>query len=211
MNLVQNTQQNGAKIDSEAPGMSVADRLITQHQSKAQWKQEAKKILEEKELKECTFQPKLAKKRKTTTTVAVDPPEKRGDNARERLYRQRNRQIDKADKAKEDYEFERMGEECTFAPKVNKNLHVRSTIAQIQLNTNPVQKQDPSPSSTAAGAKGTLSRAEISYQKQLERQKKAREEKQRVKNLTERGVYPGEQSKVAPNARKSTAVYQSDA
>ena len=37
--------------------------------------------------------------------------------AAERLYLQRKAQIDKTDKAKEDYEFERQGEECTFQPK----------------------------------------------------------------------------------------------
>ena len=30
----------------------------------------------------------------------------------------RKRQMDKQDKSKADYEFERSGEECTFAPKL---------------------------------------------------------------------------------------------
>jgi hypothetical protein len=34
----------------------------------------------------------------------------------------RKPQIDKTDKAKEDYEFERMGEECTFKPKLNRKV-----------------------------------------------------------------------------------------
>lgn len=34
------------------------------------------------------------------------------------LYNQRKRQVDKTDKTKEDYEFERQGQECTFAPKL---------------------------------------------------------------------------------------------
>lgn len=37
------------------------------------------------------------------------------------LYEKRKRQIDKADKTKEDYEFERQGQECTFAPKLMSN------------------------------------------------------------------------------------------
>jgi hypothetical protein len=34
------------------------------------------------------------------------------------LYSMRKRQLDKSDKTKEDYEFERHGQECTFAPKI---------------------------------------------------------------------------------------------
>lgn len=37
------------------------------------------------------------------------------------LYKQRKRQVDKTDKSKEDYEFERQGQECTFAPKLMSN------------------------------------------------------------------------------------------
>lgn len=33
------------------------------------------------------------------------------------LYSMRKRQLDKIDKSKEDYEFERQQEECSFAPK----------------------------------------------------------------------------------------------
>jgi len=34
------------------------------------------------------------------------------------LYSKAKKQIDKTDKTKEDYEFERNQEECTFAPKL---------------------------------------------------------------------------------------------
>ena len=40
--------------------------------------------------------------------------------ANERLYNQRKRQLDKTDKAKEDYEFEKQAEECTFAPNIKR-------------------------------------------------------------------------------------------
>ena len=39
----------------------------------------------------------------------------------DQLYSMRKRQLDKTDKTKEDYEFERQGQECTFAPKTTKN------------------------------------------------------------------------------------------
>ena len=37
----------------------------------------------------------------------------------ERLYSKRKMQKNKTDKAKEDYEFEKQQEECTFAPKIS--------------------------------------------------------------------------------------------
>ena len=45
----------------------------------------------------------------------------------ERLYGMRKPQIDKTDKAREDYEFERMGSECTFKPKrLTQEMPIRS-------------------------------------------------------------------------------------
>lgn len=36
----------------------------------------------------------------------------------ERLYSQRKPQVEKTDKAREDYEYERAGQECTFQPVI---------------------------------------------------------------------------------------------
>jgi hypothetical protein len=38
----------------------------------------------------------------------------------------RRPQVDKTDKAKEDYEFERQGNECTFAPKLSRPVGTRA-------------------------------------------------------------------------------------
>ena len=58
--------------------------------------------------------------------------------AAERLYQQRKAQIDKTDKAKEDYEFERQGEECTFQPKKYTSgvkLSTKVSVVQSQRQT----------------------------------------------------------------------------
>ena len=65
-----------------------------------------------------------------------------GDKAVERLYAKRKVQADKQDKAKEDYEFERMGSECTFTPQVRKTTisinsqkkGVRNTVSAYTPN-----------------------------------------------------------------------------
>jgi len=84
----------------------------------------------------------------------------------ERLYGMRKKQIDKTDKAKEDYEFEKQSAECTFAPN---------------LSRKPAR---PKKVSEAVASE----RQQKTMQKQLERLNKAREEKERIKKMTERGI-----------------------
>lgn len=76
------------------------------------WKEEAKKAQDARELKECTFAPQISKKQ-----VKVD-----GDDVpvNERLYKMRKNANEKTDKAKEEYEFEKAKEECTFAPNLTR-------------------------------------------------------------------------------------------
>lgn len=79
----------------------------------------------------------------------------------------RTKAIDKRDKAKEDYEFEKQAQECTFAPN---------------LSRKPVTKPQ-SAAKTAASE-----RQQKTMQKQMERMNKAREEKERIKTMTQRGI-----------------------
>ena len=76
------------------------------------WKEEAKKAQDARELKECTFAPQISKKQ-----VKVD-----GDDVpvNERLYKMRKNANEKTEKAKEEYEFEKAKEECTFAPNLTR-------------------------------------------------------------------------------------------
>ncbi len=84
------------------------------------WKEEAKLLVEAKELKECTFQPNVHRSEK-------EEPKLTSAQTVERLYGMRKPQIDKTDKAREDYEFERMGSECTFKPKrLTQEMPIRS-------------------------------------------------------------------------------------
>lgn len=54
-----------------------------------------------------------------------------GYQAAQRLYAKRKPQIEKTEKSKEDYEFERMGHECSFAPKLNKAAPARKNNAKV--------------------------------------------------------------------------------
>lgn len=90
-----------------------------------------------------------------------------GYEAAKRLYAKRKPQIEKTEKTKEDYEFERMGNECTFAPNL-----IKGPTAHRKNDAKTKQSE----------------RQQETFNKQLERQKKAREEKERIKQMMERGV-----------------------
>ena len=74
---------------------------------KKQWEQQAKRAHKEREMKECTFQPATY----TDKSKPVAPSE-----TVNRLYAQRKPQIEKTDKTREEFEFEKAQNECTFAP-----------------------------------------------------------------------------------------------
>lgn len=64
----------------------------------------------------------------------------------DQLYSMRKRQLDKQDKTKEDYEFEKQEQECTFAPKLmTKNpKYIRDRLNQKQsqdISSTPQHKQ----------------------------------------------------------------------
>jgi hypothetical protein len=44
-----------------------------------------------------------------------------GYEAAQRLYKKRKNQAEKTEKSREDYEFEKFGQECTFAPQITKH------------------------------------------------------------------------------------------
>lgn len=99
------------------------------------------------------------------------------------LYKLHKKQIDRTDKTKEDYEFERQQEECTFAPTIytknkeyaNKESAIRSKnqISQMSAASNPAPNKD---------------RQKMMEEKQKERLRRAREEKERVNEMLERGI-----------------------
>jgi hypothetical protein len=89
--------------------------------SKDQFISQAKKILEAEQMKECTFKPDLItmKSDLSKSVMSAANESKIGNTAKyEQLYSLAKQQKAKIDKSKEDYEFEKAREECTFAPKL---------------------------------------------------------------------------------------------
>ena len=56
--------------------------------------------------------------RKTTNVAAAAAANEAPAN--ERLYKMRKNQRDKTEKTKEEYEYEKQAQECTFAPKISR-------------------------------------------------------------------------------------------
>lgn len=89
----------------------------------------AKKIIDQEEMKECTFKPELhaggkndlSRSTLTANNVATGGGPTNGPPSQpkyEQLYGLKKAQKDKQDKSKQDYEYERNKEELTFAPKI---------------------------------------------------------------------------------------------
>eukprot|EP00347_Sterkiella_histriomuscorum_P000078 403377271 len=141
--------------------------------TKQAWRDQAKQILQDEELKECTFKPQLIAHSdkahldasKSTLQLAqnqtADSKNQPGAPQKfEQLYALAKHQKVKQDKSKQDYEFERNQQECTFQPK----------MVSKTSNLNDV---------SAMNAPGVSNDKHV--QKQIDRMNKAREEKERVK------------------------------
>lgn len=137
--------------------------------SKQAWKEQAKQILEEEELKHCTFKPNIQHKEgheAPRTANQADKGQAPSNEKYKQLYALAKPQKDKTDKTKEDYEFERNQQECTFQPKMNARAK-----QSVQVESGAVT-------------------SDKAVQKQIDRLNKAREEKERIKMYTERGAMP---------------------
>lgn len=140
--------------------------------NKEEWRKHAQQILNEEEMKECTFKPQIPKDDLSKSTYSrLDQTGLTSQRPKyEELYDRAKTKKARADKTKEEYEFERNKEQCTFQPQI-KHAAVRSTH---------VPNQDSSSGNTH-------------LQKYHDRMKKAREEAERKKRFTERGeVMPSE-------------------
>ena len=125
-------------------------------EDKEEWRRNAKQIMEQEKMRECTFKPNLVKPREVSGTRSVTS----GDKFTE-LYNLARQQRPKTDKTSEEVEYEKNREECTFAPQCRRKQSVDK----------PMEKQ--------------MSVHEL---REVERMKRAREEKERVKRFTERGI-----------------------
>lgn len=79
-----------------------------------QWKQQAKELLDQKELEECTFKPKIG-------NYESNKSQTRGGDKCVELYMRAKAGKDKKDKTKDEYEYEKGKEECTFQPNIQKS------------------------------------------------------------------------------------------
>lgn len=110
-------------------------------------KEKVKQELEQKAMGECTFAPKLTANYKQRPKTPVRVSSARIDEekpkqeisianvvevqtAQERLYKLRVAQKNKRDKAKEDYEYEKQAEECTFAPNIITKKPLRAAVTE---------------------------------------------------------------------------------
>ena len=132
-------------------------------------------------------------KKKTPAAQSQDPFSKaQGVNENrkyDQLYNLRKKQIDKTDKSKVDYEFERQQEECTFAPQLYTNKTYGQNASAPRRNTpGLVSSSVTSMPSVQQQSMSTRDRQERTEQKNLERMRKAREEKERKAEMFERGI-----------------------
>lgn len=161
--LSENTQNLAQKYrqkiaeNVEGGKITVLD-ILTAQTNKAQWIEETKKELESKAAEECTFHPM------TNENVRIRQDESMqstGDKCFDLYNLAVVKPKNKQDKTKEDYEFEKNGTECTFVPNINKDL-TRGDDKPHYVNQRSIQDN-------------------------LERMRKAREDREFKKKMTERG------------------------
>lgn len=160
--LTENTQSLAQKYrqkiaDNYEGGKITVLDILTAQTNKEQWIEETKKELAKKEEKECTFHPM------TNENVQIRQDEtmqSTGDKCFD-LYRLASVKQKKADKSKEEYEFEKNANECYFRPNINKDITRNEEIPHY-VNQSSIQKN-------------------------LERMERARKEREFKKKMTERG------------------------
>jgi hypothetical protein len=145
--------------------------ILTAQTNKQQWIEETKKELANKEAEECTFHPM------TNENVQVRQDESiqsTGDKCFDLYQLSKTKKKEKIDKTREEYDFEKSAPDCTFQPNINKDLS-REANKQFYVNQKSIQDN-------------------------LERMKKAREDREFKKKMTERGY--GEPSPSAQPMKK---------
>jgi len=161
--LTDNTQQLALKYrqkiadNYDGGKISVLD-ILTAQTNKEQWIEETKKELENKEQEECTFHPI------TNENIQISPDESiqtTGDKCMDLYQLARTKDQNREGKTKEEYEFEKNVSECTFQPNTEKSFKKAET-KQHFVNQRSIQDN-------------------------LDRMKRAREEREFKKSMTTRG------------------------
>ncbi|CDW71596.1 UNKNOWN [Stylonychia lemnae] len=165
--------------------------------NKDEWRQNAKQVLEQEELKECTFKPNLVQGESSNQRSILSANKRQGHSQITSQTRLRDGQstdrfnelynlaknqkrMHKQDKTTEEIEYEKQKEECSFVPNVHKINNQSECLP-------PTQHERPI--------------VDDKYiQKDIERKRKAREERERVKKFTERGIILNESQSRQNNA-----------
>ena len=150
--------------------------ILTASTNKEQWIEETKKELEAKEKKDCTFRPKTnnynpnrAEESKLQSDTSYGVNENTGDKCFDLYQLSMNKQKQKEDKTTEEVEFEKAKEELTFQPNLQKKKP-KTAAKKYRVNQRSVQDN-------------------------IERMRRAREERERKRMMTERGYVPGKAQK----------------
>lgn len=146
--------------------------ILTAQTNKQQWIEETKKELENKEAQECTFHPMTNENIQIKENESIEVS---GDKCYDLYQMSRVKQKSKMDKTRDEYDFEKAQNECTFQPNTQKVLQGRDDKPHF-VNQRSIQDN-------------------------LDRMKRAREERDFKKKMTERGY--GEPTN-KPAAKKYT-------
>ena len=131
--------------------------ILTAQTNKQQWIEDTKKEIENKESEECTFHPMTNENMKVRDDETIEIS---GDKCNDLYQISRVKAKPKVDKSKDEYEYEKSKQECTFQPNIGKT-----------------KQRDKKPHFVN----------QRSIQENLDRMKRAREEREYKKKMTERG------------------------
>lgn len=143
--------------------------ILTAKTNKDEWIEETKKDLEEEERKNCTFRPQINRNYNARQQTTHNDPNTTGDKCFDLYQLSVIKRKEKQDKTANDYEYEKNKEELTFQPNITKKKVKKNTRRQLD--------------------------SKRSEEDAIERMRKARQERERVKQMTERGYVPGKASK----------------
>eukprot|EP00347_Sterkiella_histriomuscorum_P024180 403332030 len=167
--------------------------------NKDEWRQNAKQVLEKESLKECTFKPNLQRESSNNRSQISHAKRDVSNTSKSRtrdygssgdrfndLYNlaKRMQQKPKTDKTTEEIEFEKAKDECSFAPNRNKVNNQSEQLPTTQHDKPLIEDKY--------------------VQKDIERLRKAREERERVKKYTERGIILNEST--SKNSTSSSII-----
>ncbi len=177
---------------NEGEKITVLD-ILTAQTNKEQWIEETKKDLEEREKKNCTFRPKTNKYKgnrrpmqnpdDSGASESTYENQATGDKCEDLYQLSIIKQKKKLDKTTEEIEFEKAKQELTFQPNLSKKKGKTQQQQRHKINQRSVMDN-------------------------IERMRRAREERERKKAMTERGYQPGKNIKAMEHGKEKAPLQQ---